>query len=457
MTRISLANAPKYAKAVTAGLDWITESQKEFKLKKKRLASTGSAFLTLKSSNPQSKDMVNYGFIEKAYLPREGRSVSLAAWLAHTFKSGTIFAVERVDQGEEGGEPRYWFCALMDGQVLTGSDIVDNWETIVREVQNNLDILESDAVGFVGKDASELPAYEGEAESPELAEVLNKAAHNKALLAPAVESRTPLIIGVTLIAASVAGGGGYWWHYTAEKKREAEERAIASQQNQIIRAQQQYQSILQEIAELEHAGRTLNSIWFDAMSDTPTKVGGWGLESLTCESGTCTFQYVNADLTLPKMLRDALVPVCAEVTISTEGLDATCIRNYESASVLPAEERTDPSLIESRIIDIALADTGFDSLQADLMTIGRFGNGSSYALSEAIAFPFAGSRYIPTSRNFNQGEWALTFPARHYQAILNGLNQYPSVVLDRLEANWNSQVVALAGRYLTVDRVEAAQ
>lgn len=455
MTQVAISNAPKYAKHVTAGLEWITASASEFKLQKKRMASSDIAWLTLAGSNPATKEMINYGQIDKAWLPKEGRSVSLAAWLAETFKTGTIFAVEQVDEGSDGGEPRYWFCAVIDGQVVTGSDVVENWDTVQDLVRSNLEILDDPAIGYIGKQAHLLPSREGEDNTPALAEVLNKGAFKKALLSQAVDSKAPLIIAAALVVTSVLAGGGYWWYHASSQEREAAERAAKARQNQIVRAQQEYQGLLQDLAQMSHAGRTLNAMWFDAIMTTPARIGGWKIDTFTCEAGACNFTYLNSDLTLPAELKLRLGAMCDSLTIQIDGLGAQCTRTYKTAPIVGGDNSEEtPQVGEADIVAIALTAPLINNLQADLMRIGRLGQGASYAINDPIAVPFPGSRYLPTSRDFKHGEWAATFKIRDYQAILTSMNRYTGVALDKLEATWGSGVVELQGRYLTVDRTE---
>lgn len=454
MTQVVIRNAPKFAKAITTGLEWTTASIKEFKIQKKRMSAQHAAWLALNGSNPATKEMVNYGQIEKAWLPKEGRSVSLAAWLAHTFKTGTVFAVERVDEGSDGGEPRYWFCAVIDGQVVTGTDTVDSWEAVLHLVQSSLEILDSDAVGYVGKDSEFLPTKNPEDPVSELSEVLTKAAFKKALLSRATESKAPAIAGIAVMSIALIGGGGYWWLAKQATEEAAVKRIAEAQRQQIKSAQVAYQGILSDIGEKPHAASMLNSIWFDALVDMPTLAAGWMLDSIECKDQQCDFTYQNTDISLPTEIRASIAPLCSELTIPIAATVAHCTRTLDSESIVSGDKSNPGFNNESKVVQAALTEKQVESLQADLMLVAKTGRGASYAINDPVALSFRGSRYLQGVKVFNQGEWSITFPVRYYQNILNTLNKYQGLSLSEASITWNAKVVELSGMYFTRGETE---
>lgn len=210
MPEILLNGSPEYAKNILTDIEWTILGSKEFRKAKPEMRTQGLEFLALTSTSSQSKDMVNIGQIPKAELPESGKAVSLAAWLAHTFRSGTILALEEVEQRREE-TMAYWLCIVNDGQVVIGTDtLIEDWETVVTMAESTLEALGADNVGYIGEAARNLPFNTDARDCPVLAEALTKSAHQKAIIKRTSNSNLTTILTVGLLVSFVAAGGAWY-------------------------------------------------------------------------------------------------------------------------------------------------------------------------------------------------------------------------------------------------------
>src|SRR5690606_3802849 len=114
-----------------AGVDWDTVSKNDWKARKKALRTEKQAFIEIPVTRGDQNTM-NTGVIAPRNLGDNKTRTSLAARVAHTFKSGTIIAVEQV--AVDDGSESFWFCAVRDGQVIAGTDILGDYDTIDYQV-----------------------------------------------------------------------------------------------------------------------------------------------------------------------------------------------------------------------------------------------------------------------------------------------------------------------------------
>jgi|SRR5680860_113745 len=448
MPGILLSNQPAYAKRVVAGVEWTTASVKDFKSTRGKLRSDGFEVISLTSGNPQTKDLVNYGVVNKSQLPRQGQTIALGAWLANTFRSGTVLALEKVELMRQE-DAVFWLCIVNDGQVVTGTDaLIEDWDAAVEIAGSTIEALGTDAVGYVGAEASELPFNDQEDESPALAEVLIKSAAQKSILKGAGGNQSlRLLVGGTAIMCGL-GAPAYYFINQSMKESETAQKAEQRREQQQQRAQREYQDILNEVGGMNSAGRSVRSFWVNPIQPAMGKVKGWEMESLMCEKSVCSFEYVNTDLTLPGMLKSAIGDRCTALSFIADGTSATCKVKVSAPPLLPSNNGSG-QIVESQLQDIVLDTPDIVQLQADFMTVASLGDGTAYAINEAIEYPFSGSRYLPLVQMWDQGEWGLTFPIKYMEAVSGMLGQYRGVALNSLKINWSARIVELQGLYFS--------
>ncbi|ABM21055.1 MULTISPECIES: type 4b pilus protein PilO2 [Marinobacter] len=447
MPEILLNGSPEYAKNILTDIEWTILGSKEFRKAKPEMRTQGLEFLALTSTSSQSKDMVNIGQIPKAELPESGKAVSLAAWLAHTFRSGTILALEEVEQRREE-TMAYWLCIVNDGQVVIGTDtLIEDWETVVTMAESTLEALGADNVGYIGEAARNLPFNTDARDCPVLAEALTKSAHQKAIIKRTSNSNLTTILTVGLLVSFVAAGGAWYGIMYGLDGAETAEQAEKRRDLQRKRAQNEFQTILNETGGMNAAGHTLASIWISPIKDTPTQIDGWNLQSAVCAESSCKLTYLNSNLTLPADIKATIGGWCDQLAISADGTTAECDIQYVGKPMIVSQEPSG-QIYETDINEALLDQSEIDRFQGELMKIARLGPGTAYAINEPAEYPFRGSRFLPLVEMWNQGEWGLTFPARYWSAVTSMLRSFNGIAVKTVSINWGAQVVELNGLYI---------
>ncbi|OLF81937.1 hypothetical protein AWH63_10375 [Marinobacter sp. C18] len=448
MQSIVLPNQPAYAKRVIAGIEWATATAKEYKAARGKLRSDGYEVISLASSNSQTKDLINYGIVAKSEVSRKGQTIALGAWLAHAFRTGTVLAIEKV-RGDREQSEHYWLCIVNDGQVVTGTDaLFDDWSEVSEIAESTIDALGVEDVAFVGTEVNQLSFNVDQEETHPLAEILTKSAAQKAKLKASGSNQALLVVVAGM--AVIGGGGALTYKYINESIAESEaiERAQKRKAQQVMMARQEYQELINEAANSDAAGPTVKKFWFNPIQPTMVKLKGWELESLACEQQSCSFEYINTNLTLPKILDRAIGSKCDSLAFTPDGTKATCSIEVSGVPVIPASSSSGDVEIAT-LQSVFLKRPEIEELRGDFMTVASLGEGTSYAINKAIEVPFSGSRHMPSAETLNQGEWGMTFPIRYIEAVSNMLSEYRGVALGSLEVNWSSRIVEIKGFYFS--------
>ncbi|ONF42605.1 hypothetical protein BTO32_15470 [Marinobacter lutaoensis] len=450
MRLIQFEDQPGFAKNVAVGLEWMTTNTKEFKNIRKALGSQNKEWLTLASSNPSTKEMLNYGVVDRGALP-QGSCVSLAAWLALSFRQGAILAVEEVEDKQEGLS-KYWMCLINDGQVLAGTDILeDDWDTVEEFALGSVEALGDEQLGYVGNAANRLSFVSAEAEHPNLADVLDRAAFRKARFRGGENSGARNRVAFFGLIVLVVGSVGWYGMNAYLDAKNIESQQQRNRENQIERAREEYQNILNDLGGMAQAGPTIRTMWKSVLFPTETRIGGWELEAIECAEKDCQIQYKNTDLTLPEKLQTRLDGFCDSLTIDAEGIVGICAKGYEDTPIAHLGEL--PIVTDEQIIDVLLTKADLDRLLAGFMTLARMAQGSAYAINSAVEYPFRGSRWLPDARVFRQGEWSLVVPVKYIDSIGILFDQFRGVAVSTLSLNWNSRMVELRGIYVTGEEI----
>lgn len=432
------------------GLDWDTVSKTDWKAQRKDLKANGTAFIEIPVTRGDT-NTVNVGQISGDVLPGQKSRLSLAGWVAHTFKSGTIVAVEKVLTGEN--EEVFWFCAVRDGQVVAGTDILGDWDDIDGQVSELLDMIGEAEVGFVGLDTDALTANEGGESTPaQLVSMLAKSGKKKAKLTVLAKSNKGVaILSVSLILV-LAIGGGVWWVMSSAAKEEAAERARQQRIVQAQRAQQDYQNLLAEVAQNGQGWKKLAKLLHGPFDKLEPKIGGWLLQSVECDKTDCTLIFANTDLTDPSILEEGNKEVCEVLEISPAGIEGTCRfsiataigeggeqgEQNDNAGQPMAQEEGEQNLMPIEQVR---------ALRSSFMAYARYFSNSTYAINEAAPVNFSGKRFLNGVTLFEQGGWALGMPLEHLPYAIGMLKDYDNLSLDALTLNWGSKTIEISGLY----------
>ena len=449
MPGVLLANQPVYVKSILADVQWTTASAKEFKAARGKLTKDGLEVISLTSTNPQTKEMINYGVTKKANLAKQGHTIALGAWLANTFKTGTVLALEKVEEAISE-DFRFWLCIVNDGQVVTGTDaLFEDWNTAAAVAESTIDALGAEEVGYVGTEASQLSFNRHSDEPPQLADVLSKSALQKSRFKSVDSQRSLIIIGSGALVLACLCILAYHFINKSMVENEVAERADQRREAQRTQAQEEFQTILNEVGSMSSAGATAGSWWDSPIKPAITSVDGWKLVVIICETGSCAFDYDNTNLTLPGLLKAAIGSRCSTLAVVADGTKAKCAIGITNEPLLPAKASNGGQVMESQVQSMLLDESDIDKLLSDFMTVSTLGEGTSYAINSAIEYPFRGSRYLPLVQMWNQGEWGLTFPIEYIEAVSAMLARYRGVALTSLKINWSSRIVELQGLYFS--------
>lgn len=447
MPQVLLENQPSFVRHVIADIEWSTESLKSYKDSRKEMSANAIEHVVLTSSVAASKDQINVGRISRGQLPDKGVSVSLGAWLAHEFRTGTVVALEEIEHGREEHD-LYWLCVINDGQVVIGTDtLFEDWESAVEYLSGTLEALDAASIGFVGTGARDLQINIDAKDCPSLSEALSKSTAQKAKIRNSASGNLPQTIVLAGVLAIL--GGGLAWYFLADSFGSSETAAQAEQRRaqQQQRAQFEFEGILNDTGGRAAAGATLKSLWDRPVSITQTRVGGWVLQGILCAEAQCIARYLNTNLSQPTLLRESISRSCETLAISADGTSAQCTIPVQSQPLVMPEDESG-LIYENQLQAVLLGDADRDVMLGEFMKIATLGPGTAYAINEPVEYPFRGSRYLPLVDMWNQGEWALTFPMQYWQTVANMLGEFNGVSLSEVSINWGSKVVELQGLYV---------
>ncbi len=286
------------ALAVT-GLDWNTTTPAEWKKQRKALRSEGLLTTFFQVNDPQSgESVINYGAISRdsAELTGNQAKVSLAGLLALSLKEGHIVAIERLPGESEEEAERYWFCAINNGQVITGTDVVGEFNDIQPLVRDHRELFGGDGIRIIGNaaDTEDLGAP-----TDSVAHYLDETLAPQATILRKRSSKGFVWILMAGITTIVVGAGSVFMFTGKEepKRPQMTPEEILAQQQEIARSQ-----LAAKEAELMAATelRTHLAYLLDGpVGALPAKAGGWQLTSTSCDSSACISEYTNTDLTPP--------------------------------------------------------------------------------------------------------------------------------------------------------------
>lgn len=434
MTVIALKNA-KSATGLecVAGLSWDTFGKDEWKQKKKEISANHSLFVEIPVTQGASNS-VNVGIDESDTPPPSSARTSVAAWVAKSFPQGTIVAAEKVTIN---GEESYWFCISRDGQVLAGTDTVDAFDEVNEKVSEFTEIISGDDIGFIGDASHLLDSNEyGDAEAQPLYATLAVTAQSKCAIksgsGSTISTRTLIMAGVMVVA--LVGMGGLLLTLTSGDSTDAIEAAKRRQMMQKNSAQQNYDTLMSETQSKLHGGSIFANLMDSHIGMLQTKLGGWELQEGECAQGTCTFGYVNEDLTDPSILHKGLSPVCESISVSVEGTEGSCNLKYSSRN---NAGETIPMMDERRVKEFRSA----------IMRYSRHLPEMAYAFSKASEVAFSEKQFLQNVSLFKTGTWGLTFPVDQIPYMQKALKQFPGISVDHIKMNWGSKVIEIQGLY----------
>lgn len=417
-----------------SGVEWDTRSKSDWKGRKKSLKGEKQAHIQLPVIKGDA-NTVNTGTIRRADLGAGKARIALAAWVAYTFKLGTIIAVERV--ALDDGSEVYWFCAVRDGQVIAGSDAVGDWEDIDLQVTEIVEMIAASDIGFVGAHTANLTANQsGESTPAPLLTMLSKSARKKATLTIPSESnmKTLALAGGLAVALIMAGGT---WFYISSDSGNASADARNRQIIKMNRASADYEELLRATAQKAEAGNTIKNLFETRIGGLETQLGGWALQIGECVDNQCALTFTNSDLTDPRILREGTKNVCDTLDISITGIEGVC--RFNGA---PEPQPTGSS------VSLELMDTeGVESLRSGLMKYARNFPGVSYAINPASEVNFSGKRYLKDKNVHHQGSWAMGLPVQQVPYVTELLQRFDALSVSNIKLNWGAKTIEITGLY----------
>ncbi|KXS55097.1 MAG: Uncharacterized protein AWU57_521 [Marinobacter sp. T13-3] len=417
------------------GLHWDTLSKGDWKRQKKTAKESGTAFVEIPVTAGDS-NTINIGTINRSDLGSSKYNLSLAAWLARSFKTGTIIAVERVTHGQEQA---YWMCAVNQGQVITNTDILGDWDEVDTLVTEIAEMLATQGdIGFIGADTEALTANSsGDATATPLIAGLPKSAKKKAAIQiPGQMNRMVVIGGGATVAALVIGIGG-WLAIDALTGTDNAERLRQQRLAQMQRAEQAYRDLQTDLVARLNGAKHLEALYQEKLAPLQTKIDGWSLIEGECSMRKCDLTYENENLTDPQMLLDGIGEVCNEVTVSPEGVSGTCVLKVEDSGSKAATTAT-PTLLNGE---------GVKQLRSALMKYARYVDGAGYTISEPAPVSFSGQRYLKDVQVYEEGAWGLSVPIKYLPMAIQLMQEFEAISFDEATLNWQNKTMDISGSY----------
>lgn len=433
-----------------AGMTWDTVSKADWKARKRQLRSDKNALIELPVTKGDTST-VNVGFIDKDGLGSGRTRLSIAAWVAQSFRTGTIVAAEKVKVADTEGEDTYWFCVVRDGQVIAGTDVIADWSSVDEQVTEIMDMIGEAEIGFIGLDASRLTSNlstDSDIESMPVLSALSRAGKKKAnLLLPTDGGSTTLILAGVLVAGLLIVGGGAAWFFLAgdsdqDRAEQARLRQIAQSQN----AQRDYQQLLRDTGNKAQAAATLTRLFSAYLGKLQTQLGGWTFQSVECVDQQCELTFNNSDLTDPSILREGTANVCQTLDISMAGTQGEC--TFDATMTMNANGELEPidADPEDRELKLLTAEDT-ERFRSGLMAYARNFENASYAINAPTEVSFPAKRFLNNQPLFRQGTWAMSFPVEQLIYVNQFLDGFSALSLSSMKLSWGGKNVEINGLY----------
>lgn len=239
---------------------------------------------------------------------------SAAAWAAVAYQDNTKalsfgdskaanswIIVESIPGSENEG--KYWLCAISEGLPVPGTDVVEDLTVISAKLAELIEILENVDIYSPDKEIQEYVADVSPAIDKGLAQIVESVGSYK--------SKIQKIGGVPdwAIPAGIAAGlavvGYFGWDFYSDydkrqktkeaKSRQDNERRMADQQR-TVQASKEYQDKLKAAKEkafgevlslLSMSPAPMALAWTNSVYGIPLNNGGWRLETVSCDAGSC--------------------------------------------------------------------------------------------------------------------------------------------------------------------------
>lgn len=443
MHLINIQNQPHEFPNCIVGLEWQSVPLKDQRLHTRKMRATGYRTVVCGAN----KDAVNIGQIERVVIPKAGKSVSLAGWVANSFKQGSIVACERVENASETEPESFWLAVVHDGQVAAGTDIVASWDTIASTARETIEILGISDAGYIGSHGGKLPSNFSAKDSLPLADALLKGALRKALIAQDSTSKALPIICAGVAAACVVLGLGGTWAYNSYQEAQAVERAEQARIQRIRRAERDWLAFAGDILTSPPAAATIGDLWSGALADTPDRVGGWRLIEIVCSNTGCLSEYRNGDFTPPAVFESTMAELCTEITYGSNNRTAECTRLVDESLRKPERDAlTFDDVLLKFETDTLDTDT-LDAFLSDVMMVFHLMKRDTLSISDRAPIKSRGQDLVPGVPSLEQGGWSMEFPLENLPLIIDLLSQYPGLSLVEMSIQGSNKITEISGHY----------
>lgn len=417
------------------GLSWETVKKKDWKQQKATAHAKGIAYVELPVTRGDL-NTVNVGVIKEVDIDSHNSKVSLAAWIANTFKTGLIVAVEPASKDKEG---EFWFCIVRDGQVISGTDTTANWGVVDAQVSDILEMISGADIGFIGIHTSSLTANTSPDSNPSpLSAALNKAIVKKSQIHTKDSAKQLRIAGIVVVAlVVVASSVVLFFALASGPDTGAIERARQQKIIQRQAAERDYANFREQSAARRNGGSTLELLVNNHLKYVETELGGWLLQGGSCIGSKCTLEFKNGDLTDPSILVAGASNVCDQVEIDISGTGGACTFSIDGVDA-PDDVPRIAGFMTGRDVD---------QLRSDLMLYARIFDGSAYSIEKANDVTFRGSQHLGNKQLLQQGSWAVVFPIKDVSQIIEILKHHKSLTVDEVKINWGAKKAEAKGLY----------
>jgi len=416
-------------------LAWDSVAEDEWKAARKEIIRDRDKVAVVPVTDEAGRKVYNIGRLGSdewaSYSKKERKAlVSVAALLGHSNPDANLIAVESIT----GKSDQYWLCAVSHGQVLTGTDVIGDFETIATKVMGLRGIMDASTQKIIGGSAS---LFDDGAEGEPVSAFLDDSLIKKALIGQPPGSG----VGAKEIATGVVFTGmvAFWGVLLfggEDSDRQPQKSAQQIKQEEIARAEAAMDTHLQELAQLpriipaslEHHKK---------VTGLPVSVGGWSLVKVDCGPSQCGGEYSDETITGAKALSTALAHDC-DPLFDPQGKTALC-------SVTRAEVATNQQTTEITVTPSVLAD-----MRERMMTVARSIEGAGYRVGEPSPISFQGREVIGKQSVPVVVEVALDLPISTVRAVVPYVFEGAPVLFAGMNYDLNSKSARVTGE-LVVD------
>lgn len=431
--------------AVT-GLDWDTTTPGEWKKQKKESRAQGFVCASFQVSDPRSGEtVINFGTIPRdaSLLSGNNPKASLAGLLALSITDKNIVALERLpSEGDDSDEEAYWFCAINNGQVITGTDVVGTYEQIQPLIQEHRELFDDKSIVVIGNAADQ---EDMDASTDSIEQYLDVSLVGGAMV---VGKKTPkallwVALGAVVVLVACAAIATMLLGGNEPKRPEMTTDEIIAQQQEIARSQlrEKEQEVLSEADFINTTG----SLMKEVIHNLTAKAGGWELTHTRCDSNACISKYRNIDLTPPSVLESASKESCNSLIVDTRGENATCVTVYQASTLRDVVGNNGWKLTAND--QRALLDS--------LMDIARaFPGDAAYKIGEPQPVAFPGREALTPDELFGQGAFTVQVRSDLTELISQKIFSAKPLIVDNVELSWAEDVTQIEGRFITTGETE---